>query len=67
MSTKSFHVEMTCGGCSKAVTSLVQKVPGVEEVIADHTTKRVEVRGTASTEEILVAIKKIGKPCHALD
>lgn len=37
---------MTCGHCTSSVKEEVLTVPGVEDVVADLDTKRVEVRGT---------------------
>jgi len=54
---------MMCGGCEKAVTAMLKKVDGVEQVTATHADNRVEVEGTASTDSMLAAIKKTGKTC----
>eukprot|EP01115_Flamella_aegyptia_P007508 TRINITY_DN3116_c1_g1_i1.p1 TRINITY_DN3116_c1_g1~~TRINITY_DN3116_c1_g1_i1.p1 ORF type:complete len:64 (-),score=27.46 TRINITY_DN3116_c1_g1_i1:235-426(-) len=58
MSTKVvFQVEMTCGGCTKAVSAMLNKVDGVESVDASWENNRVEVVGTASVDDMLAAIK----------
>ena len=53
---------MTCGGCEKAVRTILGKTAGVEKVDVVLSEKKVYVTGTASTEEMINAIKKIGKP-----
>lgn len=59
----TYKVAMTCGGCSKAITSLVSKVDGVEKVEASHETKLVTVRTKdgADVAAVTAAIKKTGK------
>lgn len=52
---------MSCGSCSKAVNTLVGKVPGVTQIDIDLPTKKVVVSGTASETAIEEAIKKTGK------
>jgi len=62
MSAKhEFQVEMTCGGCSKAVNTVLSKVPGVTKVDISLETQRVVVEGTASKDACSDAIKKTGK------
>lgn len=39
----NFTVGMTCGGCSGAVTRILKKIEGVEEVEANIETKEVKV------------------------
>jgi copper chaperone len=58
---EEFNVAMTCGGCSRAVETMVKKVAGVESVETDVEKKYVKVTGTASRDDILKAIKKTGK------
>eukprot|EP00547_Thalassionema_nitzschioides_P005384 CAMPEP_0194199258 /NCGR_PEP_ID=MMETSP0156-20130528/343_1 /TAXON_ID=33649 /ORGANISM="Thalassionema nitzschioides, Strain L26-B" /LENGTH=78 /DNA_ID=CAMNT_0038924129 /DNA_START=85 /DNA_END=321 /DNA_ORIENTATION=- len=43
MTTTTFHVGMTCGGCSSAVTRILGKLDGVEKVNPNLETKEVEV------------------------
>jgi copper chaperone len=62
-----FHVEMTCGGCEKAVRGVLQKTSGVESVNIDMLTKQVTVTGTATKEQCLEAIKKTGKKVVAVN
>lgn len=59
----TYKVAMTCGGCSKAITSLVSKVEGVEKVEASHETKLVTVRTRDGVDvaAVTAAIKKTGK------
>jgi len=59
--THEYWVDMTCSGCSKAVNTVVGKVPGVTNINIDLPSKKVTVTGTASDETIIEAIKKTGK------
>lgn len=43
MKVVEFNVGMTCGGCSGAVTRILGKIEGVEDVAADLETKKVKV------------------------
>jgi copper chaperone CopZ len=61
-----FHVEMTCGGCEKAVRAVLQKTKGVTNVVIDVPAKLVTVSGTATKEECIEAIKKTGKGVKAV-
>lgn len=38
-----FKVGMTCGGCSGAVTRILKKIEGVEDIDANVETKEVKV------------------------
>ncbi|PRP79942.1 hypothetical protein PROFUN_05918 [Planoprotostelium fungivorum] len=60
MAKQEFNVEMTCGGCSKAVDAVLKKTPGVDSVSIDLPAKKVTVEGSATKEEILAAIAKTG-------
>ncbi len=52
---------MHCGHCKTAVTDEVSAVPGVESVVVDLDTKRVEVTGTALDDAaIRAAIEEAG-------
>lgn len=54
--TRAYIVEgMTCGHCTAAVTDELTAVDGVETVNVDLETKRVEVRGSALDDQVLVA------------
>ena len=39
-----FKVEMTCGGCSGAVTRILKKIEGVQEIDANLDTQEVKVQ-----------------------
>jgi len=43
MPTTTFHVGMTCGGCSAAVERILGKLDGVEKIDANVEAKKVEV------------------------
>ena len=52
---------MHCGHCKTAVTDEVSAVPGVESVVVDLDSKRVEVTGTALDDAaIRAAIEEAG-------
>ena len=52
---------MHCGHCKAAVTEEVSAVPGVESVVVDLDTKRVEVTGEALDDAaIRAAIEEAG-------
>ncbi len=52
---------MTCEGCARAVRNMLGKVQGVQDIQIDVPTKKVTVTGSASTDDMLAAIKKTGK------
>ena len=52
---------MTCGGCEKAVTSVLTATAGVESVTVDLPTQHVVVTGTSARSDLLAAIAKTGK------
>jgi len=52
----NFRVGMTCGGCSGAVTRILKKIEGVEEVDANVETKLVKVTCAESVDaEVMLA------------
>ena len=57
----TWNVALSCDGCSRAVSSVLMKTPGVESVTCYVATKTVQVTGTASEEVVLAAIQKTGK------
>jgi len=62
METKTqWEVGMSCEGCATAVKSVLGKTAGVTSVQTDVASKKVTVSGTASSADILAAIKKTGK------
>jgi len=66
MSTDSqvykFNVAMTCGGCSKAVNSVLTKTEGVEKVDINMEKQLVTVTAKGTTQDnVLKAIMKTGK------
>ncbi|KAI0035086.1 copper chaperone taha, partial [Vararia minispora EC-137] len=56
-----FNVKMTCGGCSGAVTRVLQKAEGVTSFNVDLPTQLVTVQGPIEYEPLLNIIKKTGK------
>lgn len=53
----TFDVEMTCGGCSAAVTRILSKLDGVAELTTDVPTRRVVVKGTVGADQVLEKLK----------
>ena len=62
MSTQVFIVEgMSCKNCKAHVESGIKKVIGVEEVVADHVTGQVIVKGDQINEDtIKTAVERSG-------
>ncbi|GMI21098.1 hypothetical protein TeGR_g14191 [Tetraparma gracilis] len=58
-----FDVGMTCGGCSGAVTRILNKIEGVKEVKADVETKTVFVKTTpdVTPQMMLEKLQKWGE------
>ncbi|PWN89578.1 putative ATX1-antioxidant protein and metal homeostasis factor [Acaromyces ingoldii] len=56
-----FDVAMSCGGCSGAVTRVLQKLDGVSSFDVSLETQQVVVKGTAPYDTVLEKIKKTGK------
>jgi copper chaperone len=56
----AFKVGMTCGGCSSAVTRILKRIDGVEEVECNVETKDVKVTCAESVESsvLLEALEK---------
>ncbi|KAI9458677.1 hypothetical protein BJY52DRAFT_1268953 [Lactarius psammicola] len=54
---------MTCGGCSGAVTRVLEKAKasGVSEYTVNLDTQEVIVKGTMPYDDVLGVIKKTGK------
>ncbi|XP_076760755.1 antioxidant 1 copper chaperone [Xylocopa sonorina] len=59
-----FNVEMTCEGCSNAVTNVLNKKEGVNGIQIDLEGRKVFVTSALPSEEILQVIKKTGKACQ---
>ena len=62
MSTQIFIVEgMSCRNCKAHVENGIKNITGVEEVVADHVTGQVIVKGDHLNEEkIKIAVEKTG-------
>ena len=61
MQKHEYTVEMTCGGCSGAVTRVLTKKEGVVKFDVSLETQKVFVETEISAEEILAILKKTGK------
>ncbi|XP_029031945.1 antioxidant 1 copper chaperone [Osmia lignaria lignaria] len=61
-----FGVEMTCEGCANAVTNVLNKKEGVNDIQIDLEGKKVFVTSRLPSDEILQTIKKTGKACQYL-
>lgn len=62
-SRHEFQVEMTCEGCSGAVTRVLNKKGGIDNIEIDMEKQRVYVTSALSSDELLETIKKAGKTC----
>ncbi|KAJ3173950.1 Cytosolic copper metallochaperone [Geranomyces variabilis] len=63
MPTYKFKVAMSCGGCSGAVTRILQKTEGVQNFDVSLETQLVTVTtDTLSQDQVFEAVKKSGKP-----
>ena len=61
-----FHVEnMTCEGCVRSVTKVIQKLDPAAEVKVDLAAKSVEVRTDRPSADIEAALDKVGYPTVA--
>ncbi|XP_066474206.1 copper transport protein ATOX1 [Tiliqua scincoides] len=60
MPKHEFSVDMTCEGCSNAVTRVLNKLGGVQFDI-DLPNKKVIVDSEHNVETLLVTLKKTGK------
>eukprot|EP01132_Coremiostelium_polycephalum_P003685 gene3685-4590_t len=62
MTTYTFNVDLTCSGCSRAVTAVLQKLDGVTNIKCDVEAKRVVCDSAhLPAEELLKNIQKTGK------
>ncbi|EFA81573.1 copper transport protein [Heterostelium album PN500] len=62
MTTYTFNVDMTCGGCSKAVNAVLSKLDGVSNIKIDLATKTVVCdSANLSAQDLLTNIQKTGK------
>ncbi|KAG2020213.1 Cytosolic copper metallochaperone [Coprinopsis cinerea AmutBmut pab1-1] len=61
--TYKFDVKMTCGGCSGAVTRVLEKAKadGVTSFDVSLEKQEVVVKGTLPYDDVLARIKKTGK------
>ncbi|KAL1744871.1 hypothetical protein HDZ31DRAFT_63676 [Schizophyllum fasciatum] len=61
--TYKFDVKMTCGGCSGAITRVLEKAKGngVNDYSVSLDTQEVIVKGTLPYDEVLAKIQKTGK------
>ena len=58
-----FHIEnMACGGCARCVTKAIQAVDADARVVADPPARSVEVRTSASREQVERALAEAGFP-----
>ncbi|XP_053574665.1 copper transport protein ATOX1 [Bombina bombina] len=60
MPTQEFFVDMTCGGCSTAVTRVLSKLQGCKFEI-DQPNKKVSIESEHSVDLLLETLKKTGK------
>lgn len=56
-----FHIEtMTCGGCVRSVTKVIQSVDPAAKVAADPATRNVDVTSTAPREKLAAVLADAG-------
>ncbi|KAG8438893.1 hypothetical protein GDO86_005183 [Hymenochirus boettgeri] len=65
MPKEEFYVDMTCGGCSNAVTRVLSKLDGVLYEI-DLPNKKVIIESSYSVDVLLETLKKTGKEAKYL-
>ncbi|KAI9201879.1 heavy metal-associated domain-containing protein [Polychytrium aggregatum] len=61
-----YNVQMTCSGCSGAVSRILTKTPGVDKFEVNLEKQLVTVTASIPKEAVLEAIRKSGKPVTAL-
>ena len=57
-------IGMTCGGCVRTVTQTVKRVDPEAEVRVDLPSKRVQVEGRSSPEDLIRALGEAGYLAH---
>lgn len=61
MAELTLNVEgMDCSGCEESIKRSVGKLPGIQQVNADHVSGRVEVTGEPDEAEVREAIVDAG-------
>ncbi|GLS87602.1 heavy metal transport/detoxification protein [Cypionkella aquatica] len=58
--------DMSCGHCKASVTEALTALPGATSVSVDLTLRRVEVKGAADPESMLIALLEIGFPAQII-
>ncbi|KAF9967651.1 Cytosolic copper metallochaperone [Actinomortierella ambigua] len=68
MAQYKYDVTMSCGGCSGAITRVLNKLNGVDRFEVSLEKQSVIVESVSLTEdEILAAIQKTGKPAKVAE
>ncbi|KAF9969954.1 Cytosolic copper metallochaperone [Actinomortierella ambigua] len=68
MAQYKYDVTMSCGGCSGAITRVLNKLNGVDRFEVSLEKQSVVVESASLTEdEILAAIQKTGKPAKVAE
>ncbi|KAG0256331.1 Cytosolic copper metallochaperone [Actinomortierella ambigua] len=68
MTQYKYDVTMSCGGCSGAITRVLNKLDGVDSYDVSLENQSVTVdSATLSEQEILIAIQKTGKPAKVAE
>lgn len=60
MPTRLAVTGMTCQGCVDAVTRVLSRVPGTQQVRVDLDASRAEISGSAAPDALLAAVRKAG-------
>ncbi|EKA7905705.1 heavy-metal-associated domain-containing protein, partial [Citrobacter freundii] len=53
---------MTCGGCARTVTKVIQNIDPEASIITDPPTRKIEVKTSLSTEQVANALREAGFP-----
>lgn len=57
------HIKnMTCGGCSRTVTKVIQNIDPDAVIVADLPSRTVEIETLVSEEDIITALCSAGFP-----
>eukprot|EP00921_Rhytidocystis_pertsovi_P015071 GHVQ01024111.1.p1 GENE.GHVQ01024111.1~~GHVQ01024111.1.p1 ORF type:complete len:113 (+),score=19.74 GHVQ01024111.1:322-660(+) len=60
-----FHAEMTCEGCAAAITRIVKKIEGVEDIECSIEKQTVLVYGSVDPQQVLEKLQKwVGNHNH---
>lgn len=61
-----FKVEMTCSGCSNAVTRSLTKSTDIDSFVVSLESQTVTVDSSLPADKVLEIVRKTGKPTTAI-